>query len=111
METDFTINFISTTFIHYHIQLPWQADMDIKISEYHRKEISITDIWDAWLHTYCWIYPHDHPDGSVDWDSQGPQKLPPISCNIFSTHDDTMAIINHDESAAVFSWKGEIIKD
>ena len=47
--------------------------MDINIADYGRKEINITDILDAWLHLYRWIYPHDHIYGSVDQESQGPQ--------------------------------------
>ena len=31
-------------------------------------------------------------------------------CNIFSTQDHTLAVIAHDESDAVFSWKGEILE-
>ena len=33
------------------------------------------------------------------------------SCNIFSTQDHTVAVITHDESAALFSWKGESLKE
>ena len=33
------------------------------------------------------------------------------SCNIFFTHEHTMAAITHDEYAAVFSWKGESIEE
>ena len=29
------------------------------------------------------------------------------SCNIFSTQEHTVAVITHDESAAVFPWKGK----
>ena len=29
------------------------------------------------------------------------------SCKIFSAQDHTVAVITHDKSAAVFSWKGE----
>ena len=32
-------------------------------------------------------------------------------CNIFSTQYHTVALITHDESAAVFSWKGESIEE
>ena len=33
------------------------------------------------------------------------------SCNIFLTQDHTVVVITHDESAAVFSWKGESIEE
>ena len=33
------------------------------------------------------------------------------SCKIFSTQDHTVAAITHDESAAVFSWKGESLEE
>ena len=33
------------------------------------------------------------------------------SCNIFSTQEHTVAVIAHYGSAAVFSWKGEILKE
>ena len=68
--------FILPTFILYDIHLPWHADMDINLFDYGCKEINITYIWDAWLRPYYWISPHDHPDGSIDLDSQGPQKWP-----------------------------------
>ena len=32
-------------------------------------------------------------------------------CNIFSTRDHNVAVINHDESADVFSYKGESLKE
>ena len=77
METDSIIYTNSPpTFLCYHIHLPWRAD--INLSDYGSKEINITYIWDAWLCPYLWIYTHYHPDGSVDWDYQGPQKWPPM---------------------------------
>ena len=33
------------------------------------------------------------------------------SCNIFSTQKHTVAVIKHDESAAVFSWKGKSLEE
>ena len=33
------------------------------------------------------------------------------SCNIFSTQDHTVALIKHDDSAAVFSWKVESLEE
>ena len=33
------------------------------------------------------------------------------SCNTFSTQDHAVASITHDESAAVFSWNSEILKE
>ena len=33
------------------------------------------------------------------------------SCNIFSTQQHTVAVITHDESAVVFSWKGNSLED
>ena len=33
------------------------------------------------------------------------------SCNIFSTQDENVAVITHDESAAVFSWKGKSLEE
>ena len=33
------------------------------------------------------------------------------SCRFFSNQEHTVAVITHAESAAVFSWKGESIKD
>ena len=33
------------------------------------------------------------------------------SCNILSTQEHTVAIITHDESASVFSWKGESLEE
>ena len=32
------------------------------------------------------------------------------SCNIFSTQERTVDVIAHDESTAVFSWKGESLE-
>ena len=34
-----------------------------------------------------------------------------LSCNIFSTQDNTVAVITHDESASVFFCKGESIEE
>ena len=48
--------------------------MEINLADYGRKKMNTTEIWDARLGPYFWIYPHDRPDGSVDLDSQGPQK-------------------------------------
>ena len=104
--------FILPTFLRYHIHLPCHSDMYIKMADYWRKEINITDIWYAWLRPYCWISSHDHPDRSVDWDSQVPQKWHPLVLLIFlSTQDHTVAVIMHDESSAVFSWKGESLEE
>ena len=69
---------ISPTFLCYHVHLPWRADINISITDHGCKEINITYILDAWLFPYLWIYTHYHPDGSVDWDYQGPQKWPPM---------------------------------
>ena len=33
------------------------------------------------------------------------------SCNIFSTQDNAVASITHDESAAAFSWNSKILED
>ena len=33
------------------------------------------------------------------------------SCNIFSTQDHTVAVIKHDEPAAVFPWKSESLEE
>ena len=33
------------------------------------------------------------------------------SCNILSTQDHTVAVITHDESAAVFSFKGDSLEE
>ena len=33
------------------------------------------------------------------------------SYNIFSTQKHNVAVITHDESAAVFSWKGDILEE
>ena len=33
------------------------------------------------------------------------------SCKIFSTQDHTMAVITHDESDDVFSWRSESIEE
>ena len=33
------------------------------------------------------------------------------SCKLSSNQDHSVAVINHDESAAVFSWKGESIEE
>ena len=33
------------------------------------------------------------------------------SCNIFPTQYHTVAVISYDESAAMFSWKGEIFEE
>ena len=33
------------------------------------------------------------------------------SCKNFSTQEHTLDVITHDESAAVFSWKGESLKE
>ena len=78
MKTGSIIYIHFTAFILYYICLTWLADTDISLSDYGRKEINITYIWDAWLRPYRWISPHDHPDDSVDWDSQGPQQWPPL---------------------------------
>ena len=92
---------ILPNFLCYHIHLPWSADMEINLSEYGHKGINITEIWDAWLCSYLWISPHDHPDGGVDWYSQGPQKWPPLVLFQFlSTQDQNLAVIAYDKSAA-----------
>ena len=69
---------ILPNFLSYKIHLPWRADMNINLSDHGNKETSITDIWDAWLRLYRCISPHDHPYGSVDWDSQGPKQWSPL---------------------------------
>ena len=33
------------------------------------------------------------------------------SCNIFSTQEHNVAVITQDQSSAVFSWKGESLKE
>ena len=78
MKTGSIIYIHYPTFIHYYIHIPWPADTDISLADYGRKEINITDIWDSWLRPYRWISPHDHRDGSVDRDSQGPQQWLPL---------------------------------
>ena len=70
--------FILTTFLYFHVHIPWRADMDINLADYGRKEINITYIWDAWLRLYHWIPPYDHLDDSVDWESRYPQQWPPL---------------------------------
>ena len=32
-------------------------------------------------------------------------------CNIFYSQEHTVAVINHDESASVFFWKGDSIEE
>ena len=44
--------FILPTFLRYHVHLPCFADMDIKLADYERKEINITDIWNSKLRPY-----------------------------------------------------------
>ena len=36
-------------------------------------------------------------------------ELPWCSCNIFSTQYHTVAVITHDKSDTVFSWKNDIL--
>ena len=86
--------------------------MDINLAYYGRKEINITDILDAWLRQYLWMSPHDHPYGSVYWDSQGPQQWPPlVLLKYLSTQYHTVSVITHDESAAVFLCKGDSLEE
>ena len=33
------------------------------------------------------------------------------SCNIISTQEHTVAVITHDESIAMFPWKGDVIEE
>ena len=64
------------------------------------------------MRPYCWIYPHYHPDGSVDLKSKGPQQWPIlVLLQHFYIQDYTVAVIALDESGAIFYWKGDILEE
>ena len=85
--------------------------MDISLSDYGRKETEIEEIdmpgctHIAWslhmtIQTAVLIENLKALSSDLHW----------CSCKIFSTQDYAVAAIVRDESAAVFSWKGESLE-
>ena len=86
--------------------------MDINLTGYGRKEINITEIWDAWLRPFS---------GSLHMTIQMAVLIDTIkaliselcwcSFNISYNQDHTMAVITHDEYSDIFYWKGESLEE